>query len=179
VIEEQRMSRLNLTARQRQRLRRQLAETADAHRLRRTLAVLEFDGGRPIGDLARMLGVPRRRVADWIESYTRGRDPAALRDEPAGGRRAALDEDAEFVLETLLSDSPQDLGYPQRSWTLPLLLDALEACTRRRLTDVALRGSLERLAGASERPSPDADTGPRRAAGRILGTGSASRKERG
>ena len=41
------MSRLNLTSWQRQRLRRQLAETRDARVYRRTLAVLEFDAGRP------------------------------------------------------------------------------------------------------------------------------------
>src|SRR5438128_1280883 len=45
-MEEKFMSRLNLTSWQRQRLRRQLAETRDVRPFRRTLAVLEFDHGR-------------------------------------------------------------------------------------------------------------------------------------
>ncbi len=59
------MSRLNLSSWQ----RRQLAETRDTHVFRRTLAVLEFDYGRSAADIARMLGVTRQSVHDWIETY--------------------------------------------------------------------------------------------------------------
>src|SRR5436305_15337331 len=78
------MSRLHLTSWQRQRLRRQLVETSDARLLRRTLAVLEFDYGRPAADIARMLSVTRQSIYNWIEAYTQALDPSALRDEQGG-----------------------------------------------------------------------------------------------
>lgn len=56
------MSRLKLTHWQRRRLRRQLDTTTDARTYRRTLAVLELDRGRPVADIAAMLGVTRQRV---------------------------------------------------------------------------------------------------------------------
>ena len=106
------MSRLNLTSWQRQRLRRQLADTPDARLYRRTLAVLEFDFGRPAADIARMLGVTRQSVYHWVETYLQARDPTALADEAGRGRHPLLDEDQEHLLEALLAVSPQDLGYP-------------------------------------------------------------------
>src|SRR3954471_5716110 len=109
------MSRLNLTSWQRQRLRRQLVDTRDARIYRRTLAVLEFDHGRAAADIARMLGVTRQSVYNWVGAYSQGCDPSALEDEPGRGRHPALDEDDEHLLEALLKGSPQDLGYPHTS----------------------------------------------------------------
>src|SRR4051794_32463692 len=97
------MSQLYLTAWQRRRLRRQLTETLDARVLRRTLAVLEFDGGRPAADLARMLGVTRQSVYNWVEAYCQAHDPEALRDAEGRGRRPALDEDDAHLVEALLA----------------------------------------------------------------------------
>src|SRR5947209_20502649 len=105
------MSQLNLTSWQRRRLRQQLKQTRDVILFRRTLAVLEFDHGRPASDIACMLGVTRQCVYNWVETYRQGGSPAALRDEPGRGRPPLLDEDAEHLLEALLAGSPQDRGY--------------------------------------------------------------------
>src|SRR5215831_13667526 len=115
------MSRLNLTTWQRRRLRRQLTETAEARVFRRTLAVLEYDQGRPAADLARLLGVTRQSVYNWVAAYTLAHDPAALHDEPGRGCHPLLDESDDRLLEALLALSPQDLGAPHVSWTIPLL----------------------------------------------------------
>src|SRR5262245_14039948 len=106
------MSQLNLTSWQRQRLRRQLTETRDARIYRRTLAVLEFDSGRPAADIARMLGVARQTVYAWIGLYTEALQPSALEDAVGRGRTPLLDEDDAHLLEALLGASPQDMGYP-------------------------------------------------------------------
>jgi transposase len=156
------MSRLNLTSWQRQRLRRQLAETLDARLFRRTLAVLEFDSGRPAADLARMLGVTRQSVYNWIEAYLQDHDPAALHDEEGRGRHPSLDEDEEHLLEALLAVSPQELGYPHGSWTVPLLQDVLEMATGQRRSDDTLRRALHRLEYAWKRPRHDLDPDPER-----------------
>ena len=101
------MSRLNLTPWQRRRLRRQLAQTRDARLYRKTLAVLEFDHGRSAADIARMLGVTRQTVYDWVEAYTQDHDPASLQDQPGRGRYLLLDEDQAHLLEALLASPPR------------------------------------------------------------------------
>src|SRR5918997_1782263 len=115
-MEGQPRSRLNLTSWQRRRLRRQLTETLDARLFRRTLAVLEYDQGRSAADLARMLGVTRQSVYNWVAAYTVAHDPTALHDEPGRGRPPLLDESDDRLLDALLALSPQDLGAPHVSW---------------------------------------------------------------
>jgi transposase len=156
------MSRLKLTSWQRQRLRRQLAETRDARLYRRTLAALEFDHGRSAADIARMLGVSRKSIYDWVGAYLEDRDPASLADEAGRGRHRLLDEDQEHLLEALLAASPQDLGYPHTSWTVPLLREALGIATGRRVSEDTLRRALHRLDYAWKRPRYDLDPDPER-----------------
>ena len=156
------MSRLKLTSWQRRRLRRQLAETRDARLFRRTLAVLEFDHGRSAVDIARMLGVTRQSIYDWVEAYTEHHDPASLEDEGGRGRQPLLDEDQEHLLEALLAVSPQDLGYPHTSWTVPLLCEVLEIATEQRVSEDTLRRALHRLDYAWKRPRYDLDPDPER-----------------
>ncbi len=156
------MSRLKLTSWQRQRLRRQLADTEDARLFRRTLAVLEFDFGRPAADIARMLGVTRQSVYLWVEAYLQGYDPAALADEAGRGRHPVLDEDQEHLLEALLALSPQDLGYPPASWTVPLLQEVLAFLTDQRVSDDTIRRALRRMDYVWKRPRYDLDPDPER-----------------
>ena len=156
------MSRLNLTSWQRRRLRRQLAETRDARLYRRTLAVLEFDHGRSAADIARTLGVTRQSVYDWVEAYTQDHDPASLEDEGGRGRHPLLGEDQEHLLEALLAVSPQDLGYPHVSWTVPLLQEVLEVATEQWVSDDTLRRALDRLNYVWKRPRYDLDPDPER-----------------
>ena len=87
------MSRLNLTSWQRRCLRHKLADGWDARLFRRTVAVLEFDYARSAADIARMLGVTRQSVYDWVNAYTQDHNPAALEDEGGRGRHPLLDED--------------------------------------------------------------------------------------
>jgi len=156
------MSRFNLTSWQRRRLRRQLEETRDARLFRKTLAVLEFDHGRSAADIARMLGVTRQAVYDWIEIYTEDHDPTSLADQEGRGRHRLLDEDHEHLLEALLAGSPQDHGYPHTSWTLPLLQEVLEIATELRVSQATLRRALHRMDYLWKRPRYDLIPDPER-----------------
>jgi transposase len=156
------MSQLDLTSWQRHRLRRQLAATEDVRLFRRTLAVLEFDSGRPVADIARMLGVTRQTVYNWIEAYTDADVPTALEDQRGRAYRPLLDEDAEHLLEALLALSPQEFGCPHVSWTVPLLGEALEIATGLRVCDDTLRRTLHRLDYVWKRPRYDFDPDPER-----------------
>jgi len=156
------MSRLNLTTWQRHRLRRQLKQTLDARLLRRTLAVLELDQGRSAADVARMLGVTRQSIYNWVGAYAQGHDPEALRDEGGRGRHPSLDEDDERLLQSLLALSPQDLGCPHVSWTVPLLQEFLKVVAGRRASEDTVRRALHRLDYAWKRPRHDLEPDPQR-----------------
>src|SRR4051794_40369858 len=120
------MSRFRLTHWQRRRLRRQLKAAEDARTYRRTLAVLELDRGRPAADVAAMLGVTRQSVHNWAAAFARDTEPAALAYRHRSGRPPVLFEQTECVLRSLMPRSPQEYGYPDTAWTVPLLQRELE-----------------------------------------------------
>jgi transposase len=150
--EEDAMSQLQLTYHQRQRLRRQLTQATDARLYRRTLAVLEFDRGRSAADIAGMLGVSRQSVSNWIAAYTATLDPATLADAERPGRPGLLGQGIESLLRRLLDRSPQDLGYPHTSWTVPLLVEQIRLRTGLVPSDDTVRRKLHQLDYAWKRP---------------------------
>jgi transposase len=154
------MSQLQLTYHQRRRLRRQLALATDARLYRRTLAVLEFDRGRSAADIAGMLGVTRQSVSNWVAAYADAFDPAALADANRPGRPPLLGQDAESLLGRLLGCSPQDLGYPHTTWTVPLLQEQIRLRTGLRSSDDTVRRKLHQLDCAWKRPRYALDRDP-------------------
>src|SRR5689334_12685279 len=106
------MSHLNLTTRQRRRLRDHLSRARDAHVCQRILAVLEFDLGRAVADIARLLRVSRQSVYNWVDAYCQTHSPDALTDSQRQGRPRLLEPQEESALQSLLLISPQELGLP-------------------------------------------------------------------
>jgi transposase len=174
-----------LTTGQRRRLERQLRLTRDARIYRRTLAILEVGRGESVAAVARRLRVTRRAVHSWIATYTRDRDPGALRDGDRSGRPRRLTDRGREVLRELLGRSPQDLGGFAAEWTVPLLWAYLARRLRRRPSEGTVRRELHRLgytwkrsryalapdpeAGGKKEGHPPADQappGPNRGAGR-------------
>jgi transposase len=155
------MSRLNLAPGRRRDLRRQLARARDVRLYRRTLAVLEFDRGRPVTDIADALGVTRQSVHNWVAAYARGLDPAALADGPRDGRPPLLTAGGAGWLRLLLARPPQWLGYAAVNWTVPLLREALHRDTGQRPSEDTVRRALHRLGFVWKRPryvlAPDPD----------------------
>jgi transposase len=139
------MNRLKLTFWQRRRLQRQLEQTHDARLYRRTLALLAFDQGHSVANIADLLHVTRQSVYNWIDAYTRTRQPELLADDPRQGRPRRLGDDEEALLRALLETSPQELDYPDASWTVPLLQDALYAGVGRWFAEGTIRRALQRL----------------------------------
>jgi transposase len=157
------MSHLGLSPWQRRRLRRQLAGARDARVYRRTLAVLEFDRGRPAAEVARLLGVTRQSVCHWAAAYARSRRPAVLADARRSGRPRIMAGGGDALLGALLAWPPQALGYPDVGWTVPLRRAALAAAGGRRPSGTTLRRSLRRLGYVWKRPryvlAPDPELG--------------------
>lgn len=146
------MSRLKLTFWQRRHLERQLEQTRDARLYRRTLALLAFAHGQSAADIATLLRVTRQSISNWIETYTHSGPPAALADDDRHGRPRRLGDDEEAFLRTLLAASPQELDYPDVSWTVPLLQEVLYVGTGRWFGERTVRRTLERLDYVGKRP---------------------------
>ena len=142
----------DLTLRQRRELERQLHGSQDARTYRRTLAVLEYSRGRPVAEIAQMLGVTRQSVYHWIQAYEERFDPACLGDQPRSGRPRLLTEESEARLLALLQTPPDQLGYFARSWTVPLLQHEMREATGQRLSEETLRRALHRQQFVWKRP---------------------------
>src|SRR5262245_9766851 len=146
------MDTLALTYWQRRHLERQLHSTQEARVYRRTLAVLEVASGQPVATVAARLRVTPRAVYNWLAAYARGRDPAALEEGTRPGRPTLLAQSHRDLLEGLLAASPQDLGYPDTTWTVPLLRFHLRRHGGLLASEDTIRRELWRLRYSWKRP---------------------------
>jgi transposase len=110
------------TPAQRRALEQELQQTHDLGVFRRTMALLEADQGRSIAEIARLLRVTRPSVYHWLRRFAAGRRVEVLADRRSQKPAAEWDEELTGLVETALSRSPLQLGYPAaNSWTVPLL----------------------------------------------------------
>lgn len=145
------MNKLALTGKHRRQLERQLRQTDDVRLYRRTLAVLEYDRGQSIAEIARTLRVNRRSVQRWIQAYSRSFDPESLRDDDRPGRPRRWTEECSEWLQAFLRHAPTELGYYAVNWTVPLLRDPLAMATAHSFSDHTLRRALRGLGYAWKR----------------------------
>lgn len=146
------MSETKLGAGKRRRIRDQLRCTRDARLYRRLLAVLEYDRGESVSDIAELLGVSRQSIYNWIELAHECDDVVALHDAPRSGRPARADEVFDTLLRTLLMLSPERFGYHATYWTIPLLQDQLRKNLGEDYSASTVRRGLQRLDYVWKRP---------------------------
>jgi len=155
------MDGLRLAWWQRRRLEQQLQETTDAHVFRRTLAVLEVDGGVSVAEVARTLGVTRQSIYNWVDAYSRGHDPNALRDATRSGRPSIWTEHLQSCLSSLMATKPDQYGYFAVNWTVPLLQEHFRHTTGQHISEDSIRRALSNLGYVWKRSryvlSPDPD----------------------
>src|SRR5947209_4003087 len=156
------MSQLKLKPWQRRRLRQQLRAASDVRVYRRTLAMLELDRGRSAAEIAEMLGVSRQSVHNWATAFADDPDPSALRDRDRSGRPPVWDERAEGLLRSLMTSSPQESGYPDANWTVPLLRQELGRALEQMPSDETVRRGLHRLGYIWKRPRYALEPDPQR-----------------
>jgi transposase len=106
---------------------------------------LEVSQGAPIAEVARMLGVSRQSVYNWLESYGRIHDPAAVQEAVHPGRPRLWTTNLERLLRSLMTVSPDHRGYFATNWTVPLLQEELKHCCGAQVSDDTLRRELSRL----------------------------------
>jgi transposase len=139
------MSKLGLTAYQRQTFRQWLHDTADAHLYRRLLVVLEVDSGKSVSELALLLNVSHQSIYNWIGRFRRHGDPVDLTDHYGIGRPTLWTEERAACLRALLHSSPDQWGYFANDWTVPLLKEQLLHHTGRAFAEDTIRRQLHSL----------------------------------
>lgn len=138
------MNRLKLTTYQRRRLQHLLQQTSDARVYRRTLAVLEYNRGQSMPQIAEMLGVTRQSVYNWVAAYLRSWDLRTLHDAARSGRPRLWTKERQALLGTLLQTSPDQFGYFAVNWTVPLLQEQIAHVAGSRLSQDTIRRELDR-----------------------------------
>lgn len=156
------MSSLRLTDAQRRGLEQQLRDTTDAGLFRRTLAILEAAGGRPVAEIARMLRTSRVSVYHWIACYERARDPTALADRRGGNHPSLWTEELRAALAASFRRRPEEFGYQAVEWTVPLLREHLERWCQEGLSDTTVRRQMRDLGYVWKRPRYVLDPDPER-----------------
>lgn len=151
----------DLTSRQRKRLERVLHETCSARVYRRALAMLEVNHGMPVEDVAKMVGVSRQSVYNWLSRYDSAKCSGSLADQPRSGRPGIWTAGRKTWLGYLMQICPTTRGYFANTWTVPLLQEELFHCTGRTVSEDTIRRELSRLGYVWKRsryvllPDPD------------------------
>jgi transposase len=146
------MNARRLSAARRKQMQAMLRKTDDARLCRRALAILEYDRGMSVNDVAELLGVSRQSVYNWIGRIQERGNADELRDAPRSGRPAKTGEVFDTLLKTLLILPPERFGYRATHWTVPLLRDQLEKNTGEQYSADTVRCGLHRLGYAWKRP---------------------------
>lgn len=102
--------------------------------------------------IAEGVGVHRRSVHRWIESYRRVPDPAILHEQPRSGRPRRRSDQCLHHMEQLLETSPEDSGYFAVNWTVRLLQEHLARVSGQVLSGRTIRRGLEDLGYVWKRP---------------------------
>lgn len=146
------MTAPKLTPTQRRQLHSLLRATKDVRQYRRALALLELAQGRPVAEVAALLGVQRATLYNWLDAYREDPSPHRLQDRPRSGRPPLRTDLMGGLLADALQQPPSLFGYVATEWTVPLLQDHLARATDRRPSEDTVRRQLHQMGYVWKRP---------------------------
>jgi transposase len=135
----------HLTAGQQRQLEQTLHRTCNARVYRRALTILEVSRGLRVEEVARMVGVSRQSVYNWMAQYDLAGCAGSLADHPRSGRPRLWTEERQAWLRDLMRLCPDTRGYFANAWTVPLLQEELFHCTGREISEDTIRRGLRQL----------------------------------
>lgn len=138
------MNNEKLTRNQVGQIRTVLQKTTDRRVYRRATALLALHEGLPPGQVAKLLGISRQTVYNWIDSYTRGEE-LSLADSPRPGRPRLWSGEFQALLLDTVGCAPEKFGYTVTHWTASLLRNHFAATHNVRISAEAIRRNLHLL----------------------------------
>jgi transposase len=115
------MQGVEWTPAEREVLERELFQTQNADMRIRLLALLHVGEGQSVAEVARWLHVDRRTVYRWVVRFCASRQIEGLEDHRGQGRPRNWSDALGHLLQSALTQSPIELGYPANTWTVPVL----------------------------------------------------------
>jgi transposase len=98
-------------------LQQTLAEVEGKKPTKRILAAIAYKNGITQTELAEWYGVERRTIYSWLQRLERGAIEQAVYDAHRSGRPRKLTSEQQNTLESVLHESPQQVGYDAPTWT--------------------------------------------------------------
>ena len=121
-------------------LRREAKRSRDASQSRRLLSLALILEGAPRSEAARLAGMDRQTLADWVHRYNDG-GIAGLRDRKRTGRKPLLSEDQLAELDRVVETPPDPVADGVVRWRC----SDLRALIARRFGIEISEGSVERI----------------------------------
>jgi transposase len=122
-----------------------MKRNANVQVYRRAAALLAIDEGRPVSQVATLLGVTRQSIYNWVTTYGHDGDVSDLSDAPRAGRPSLWEESWDVFINEVLPQPPANFGYGAPHWTAALLKQCLAARQSREVSEETLRRQLRRL----------------------------------
>jgi transposase len=144
-----------LTDRQRSELEYLVGHTPLAKERSRAQAILWLAEGRPVEEVADLLGVSRQTVYNWVGRFTRrgGADlRARLLDAPRSGRPPTASGVIDPLIAAVIDRDPRGFGYHSTVWTAPLLMRHLKQVHGVEVSRRSIGPALDRLRVRWKRP---------------------------
>jgi transposase len=134
------------------RLQKALKRAADQRTFQRGQAVLLVAQGRAIKDVARVVGVRRQTVYNWVHLYLASHHVSALDDAPRSGRPLAAPPITSGRILRELRRNPLRLGYRATVRTVPVLARHLRRLYHSNISPYTLRRRMKAIGLRCKRP---------------------------
>ncbi len=144
---------MNIPRPTRRRLKRLSRKSRDPLVVRRALALLMLMQGMTVAAVARGTETARSSVHRWKYLFL-SEGETGLTPDCRGPRPSTVTPELIDVLQSLLKQTPRDLGYLRSTWTSELLAKELLRVLKRRVHASTLRRLLSRIGYAWRRARP-------------------------
>jgi len=134
-------------------LRRRAGQCQDARLRVCYLIILNLMEGRTRQQTAQALGVSRTTVWRVAKRFCE-QGEVGLLDRREDNGQLKVDERYLATLYEVVSDQPEDYGWPRSTWTQPMLVETLEGLTGVRVHVGTMSRALEQIGARRARPRP-------------------------
>src|SRR5215470_6628813 len=119
---------------------------------RRRTAIDAVNRGEEVGDVARVMNIPRRTLFHWIAKYRRGGEHA-LQDGAKSGRPGKADAKVlEWLYDTITLGDPRQYQLPYVLWTLGIIRRLLKQEQGIEMSKSGVSRLLKHLGLSAQRP---------------------------
>jgi transposase len=107
--------------------------------------LLAVHQGLPVSSVAKLFGVTRQSVYNWIAIYGTVKNELDLKDAPRSGRPPLWASELDWVVTDALNRSPKSYGYTAEEWTAGILRLHIFASQKQWFSSETVRRRLRQL----------------------------------